>query len=277
MSNPRGPEQGDKPTEPSAAGGPGDQTGPDDATRPSPTADHEPATEVISSPSSGAVPSAEAEGERRFTAPSSFDAGSTQKIDPPPDPATEVFPRSEAGHPAAGTDPFAAQKAAGPQVIPPRGEAPKPPQQGRRSWGWVVAVVLVIAALVAIAILGTILLTRGSGSAASQEDQVRATIEQFDVAIQNGDLATLRGITCGAKRDSYVNYDDKAWEETHKRVAAAKQYPVVASIDQIVVNGDHAEANVTAFMAYAPQTRSTRSFDLEFRDEQWKICQAPSP
>ena len=115
---------------------------------------------------------------------------------------------------------------------------------------------LVIAALVAIAILGTILLTRGSGSATSQEDQVRTAIEQFDVAIQSGDLATLRSITCGAKRDSYVSYDDKAWEETYKRVAAAKQYPVVASIDQIVVNGDHAEANVTAFMAYAPQTRA---------------------
>ncbi|KUI32334.1 hypothetical protein AU195_08750 [Mycobacterium sp. IS-1496] len=277
MSNPRGPEQGDEPTVPSAAGGPGDQTGPDDATRPSPTADHEPATEIIASQTPDRQPGEPADPERRFTAPSSFDAGSTQKIDPPPEPATEVFPRSEAGHTGSATDPFAAQKAAGPQVIPPRGDAPKPPQPGRRSWGWVVAVVLVIAALVAIAILGTILLTRGAGSSASQEDQVRATIEQFDVAIQNGDLATLRGITCGAKRDSYVNYDDKAWEETHKRVAAAKQYPVVASIDQVVVNGDHAEANVTAFMAYAPQTRSTRSFDLEFRDDQWKICQAPSP
>jgi hypothetical protein len=51
---------------------------------------------------------------------------------------------------------------------------------------------------------------------------------------------------------------------------------VVASIDQVVVNGDHAEANVTTFMANAPQTRSTRSFDLQFRDEQWKICQEPT-
>ena len=228
-------------------------------------------------PEQGDEPTVPSDGERRFTAPSSFDAGSTQKIDPPPEPATEVFPRPETGHTGSATDPFAAQKTAGPQVIPPRGDAPTPPQQGRRSWGWVVAVVLVIAALVAIAILGTILLTRGSGSATSQEDQVRTAIEQFDVAIQSGDLATLRSITCGAKRDSYVSYDDKAWEETYKRVAAAKQYPVVASIDQIVVNGDHAEANVTAFMAYAPQTRSTRSFDLEFRDDQWKICQAPSP
>ena len=56
-------------------------------------------------------------------------------------------------------------------------------------------------------------------------------------------------------------------------MAAAKQYPVVSSIDQVVINDDHAEANVTTFMANAPQTRSTRSFDLQFRDDQWKICQ----
>ena len=111
---------------------------------------------------------------------------------------------------------------------------------------------------------------------ASQEDLVRTTIENFDTAIQKGDLATLRSITCGATADSYVKYDDRAWADTHARVAAAKQYPVVASIDEVVINGDHAEANVTTFMAYAPQTRSTRSFDLQFRDEQWKICQAPN-
>ncbi|MCK0175580.1 MULTISPECIES: DUF4878 domain-containing protein [Mycobacteriaceae] len=260
MSNPRGPEQGDEPTNPEVAGKGGYDAGD--------------ATEVFASgkadePGSPDDPG----GERRYTAPSGFDAGSTQKIDTPPDPATEVFPMSEP------TEQFSAQqKPASPQVIPARGgEPPRPAPESRRSWGWVIAVVLVILALVAIAVLGTLLLTRGSDSGASQEDQVKATIEEFDTAIQNGDLATLRTITCGAKRDSYVNYDDKAWAETHERVAAAKQYPVVASVDQIVINGDHAEANVTAFMAYAPQTRSTRSFDLEFRDEQWKICQAPSP
>jgi hypothetical protein len=139
----------------------------------------------------------------------------------------------------------------------------------------VIAVLLVIAALVAIAILGTVLLTRNS-TASSQEDKVRATIENFDAAVQSGDLATLRSITCGSTRDNYVNYDQRAWDETHARVAAAKQYPVVSSIDQVMVNDDHAEANVTTFMAFAPQTRSTRSFDLQFRDDQWKICQAPT-
>ncbi|EHI12423.1 hypothetical protein KEK_16028 [Mycolicibacterium thermoresistibile ATCC 19527] len=212
--------------------------------------------------------------ERRFTAPSSFDAGSTQQIDPPADPATEVIGPAGAAAAAAPTEPIRSQKPVGPQVIPPRNQ-PDPPERERRSWGWVIAVALVIAALAAVAILGTVLLTRDSVGRASQEDLVRQTIQTFDTAIQNGDLAILRSITCGSKRDSYVNYDEQAWADTHRRVAAAKQYPVVASIDEIVINGDHAEANVTSFMAYDPQVRSTRSFDLQFRDDQWKICQAP--
>jgi len=274
MSNPSGPDQENQPSEGAdRAAASGEQAEPSGPAGPAEQRDaHDAETEVFAPPAGPADPQP---AERRFTAPSGFD-GSTQKIGtPPPDPATEVFAVADApaGAAAAGaaTEPFNPQKMAAPQHIPPRDDAQAP----RRSWGWVIAVVLVIAALVAIAVLALVLLTRGSDSRASQEDQVRTTIQNFDVAIQNGDLATLRTITCGATRDSYVRYDDEAWEETHARVAAAKQYPVVASIDQVVINGDHAEANVTTFMAYAPQTRSTRSFDLEFRDEQWKICQAP--
>ncbi|CDO09310.1 DUF4878 domain-containing protein [Mycolicibacterium cosmeticum] len=209
--------------------------------------------------------------ERRYTAPSGFD-GSTQIIDAVPEPPTEIFSAEDATELIAAQPAGAPPKNVAPQVIPPRNESGQPVRT-RRSWGWVIAVVLVIAALVALAVLGTVLLTRKSSAAVSQEELVRNTIGNFDGAIQRGDLATLRSITCGATRDSYVQYNDKAWAETHARVAAAKQYPVVASIDQVVVHDDHAEANVTTFMAYAPQTRSTRSFDLQFRDDQWKICQ----
>ncbi|UXA18523.1 DUF4878 domain-containing protein [Mycobacterium sp. SMC-4] len=259
MSNPTGPEDPDKPADedspPESPGGAESDAETEVLGEPDP--DHEPATEIISpqqAPGSGQPVDP---GERRYTAPSGFDAGSTQIINRPNEPATEVF---------------ASAKATGPQMIPPRGDAPKPPRE-RRHWGWVVAIVVIIAALAAIAILGTILLTRGGVSGVSQEEQVRTTIQNFDTAVQNGDLAQLRSITCGSKRDTYVNYDDRRWADIHGRVAAAKQYPVVASIDQIVVNGDHAEANVTTFMAYDPQTRSTRSFDLQFRDDQWKVCQ----
>jgi hypothetical protein len=140
----------------------------------------------------------------------------------------------------------------------------------------VIAIVLVIVALAAVAVVGTLLLTRGATPAVSQEEQVRSTIKNYDAAIEKGDLATLRSITCGTTAESYNKFDDKKWADTHQRVAEAGRYPVVASIDQVVVNGDHAEANVTTFMAFAPQTRSTRSFDLQFRDDQWKICQAPT-
>lgn len=260
MSNPSRPDQPDEAT---------DET--DDTKQAEAVSDpeHEPVTEILLSPEAEAQLPAEETNrppERRFTAPSGFDAGSTQKIDTPAEPVTEVMM-------PVPTESMAQQRPVAPQVIPPRTDPGKPPRN-RRSWGWVVAFLLVIAALVAAAILGTLLLTRGSTPKVSQEDMVRSTIQNFDVAVQKGDLATLRSITCGTTRDSYVNYDDRAWTDTHARVAAAKQYPVVASIDQVVVNGDHAEANVTTFMAYAPQTRSTRSFDLQFRDEQWKICQA---
>ncbi|MBV9318869.1 MAG: hypothetical protein JO106_03010 [Mycobacterium sp.] len=209
-------------------------------------------------------------GERRFTAPG-FDAKETAVIQTARDPATEAF-RTHQGRPRPTESTGRQTRTAMPQLIPPRiGAKLRPSNQ--RSWGWVLALILIILALTAIAVLGTVLLTRGSRMKAAQEAQVRRTIQNFDTAVQNGDLAALRSLTCGTSRDEYVGYDEQDWNDTYHQVAAAKQYPVVASIDQIVVNGEHAEANVTAFMAYAPQVRSTRSFDLQFRDDQWKICQ----
>ncbi|MGA9491232.1 MAG: hypothetical protein WBV80_13425 [Mycobacterium sp.] len=226
----------------------------------------DPATEVIS-PSAAEQQSAGPplqRGERRYTAPG-FDAKETAIINAANDPATEVFEPGRPGGPP---------RTALPQLIPPRlGAKLRPSTQ--RSWGWVLALILIILALAAIAVLGTVLLTRNDRkTTASQEDQVRSTIQSFDAAVQTGDLTALRSLTCGNMRDDYVNYDQREWSETYHRVAAAKEYPVVANIDQVVVNGNHAEANVTAFMAYAPQTRSTRSFDLQYRDDQWKICES---
>ncbi len=236
--------------------------------------DADSATEVISTSETRAEhaipPPMHDPRQRRFTAPG-FDAKETAIIQTAVDPATEAF-QPQAGQ-SRREQPAGGPKTATPQQIPPRpGSKLRPTSQ--RSWGWVLALILIILALTAIAVLGTVALTHKSKSKASQEDQVRSTIQSFDVAVQNGDLAALRSLTCGSFRDDYVSYGDQDWADSYHRVAAAKQYPVVASIDQVVVNGEHAEANVTAFMAYAPQTRSTRSFDLQFRDDQWKICQS---
>ncbi|OBI22011.1 hypothetical protein A5712_13930 [Mycobacterium sp. E2327] len=212
--------------------------------------------------------------ERRFTAPG-FDAKETQVIaTSSAEPATEVIASPPPGE-AATTQLGVPPKVAVPQSIPPRLGA-KLRTTRQFNWGWVLALVVVVLALAAIAILGTVLLTRGKHSKVSEEDQVRHTIQQYDIAVQRGDLTALRTVTCGTVRDGYVDYDEHAWQETYQRVSAAKQYPVIASIDQVVVNGQHAEANITTFMAYDPSLRSTRSLDLQYRDDQWKICQSPS-
>ncbi|WP_406817321.1 hypothetical protein [Mycobacterium sp. M23085] len=289
MPNPSEPDRGGMPkrpgfdpresrTEPSDEWGAesGFETG-DDATESVPMvpSDSETETVVINRPDPHSGPQEVPDGpqrERRFTAPG-FDAKETAIISTASEPATEVFapPPGQDATAQFGAPP----KAAVPQSIPPRfGGKLRTPRQV--NWGWVLALVVIVLALVAIAILGTVLLTRSKHAATSQEDQVRHTIANFDVAIQRGDLTTLRTITCGTTRDGYADYDEHAWDETYRRVSAAKQYPVIASIDQVVVNGQHAEANVTTFMAYDPQLRSTRSLDLQYRDDQWKICQSAS-
>ena len=90
MSNPSGPDQPDETSE-AAAWAP-DET--DDTQQAEAVTDpeHEPATEILLSPEAEAqLPAEETKQptERRFTAPSGFDAGPTQKMDTPADPATE--------------------------------------------------------------------------------------------------------------------------------------------------------------------------------------------
>ena len=96
------------------------------------------------------------------------------------------------------------------------------------------------------------LLTRTKKSTASPEEQVRNTIQNFDTAVQTGDLPNSVALPAGTSATT-TSIMTSTMEGGLPRVSAAKQYPVIAAIDQVVVNGDHAEANVTTFMAFDPQ------------------------
>jgi hypothetical protein len=218
-------------------------------------ADSDPVTEVIDIPSALIKDTVSDTAERRYTAPG-FDAGSTQIIDRLPDESepTEIL--------------FAASR---PRTAAPLAIAPRRPERP----SWLLPILLTLAALAAVAVVAFLLIHRSSSAKAARVDAVKSTIQTFDKAVRNGDLATLRTVTCGQTNEAYTRYDDAAWADAYSKISESKQYPVVASIDDVVVNGDHAEANVTSYMAFDPSTRSTRSFDLQFRDDQWKICQSP--
>lgn len=219
-----------------------------------PDADSDPVTEVIDIPAALVNDTVSDTAERRYTAPG-FDAGSTQIIDRLPDESepTEIF--------------FASRpRTAAPQAIAPR-RTERP--------SWLLPILLALAALAAVAVVAFLLIHRSNSAKAARVDSVKSTIKTFDTAVRKGDLATLRNVTCGQTSDAYAKYDDATWADAYSRISESKQYPVVASIDDVVVNGDHAEANVTSYMAYDPETTSTRSFDLQFRDNAWKICQSP--
>jgi hypothetical protein len=241
MSNPSGNGRDDATADAGAGGFP-------------PDADSDPVTEVIDVPGAFATDKAADTAQRRYTAPG-FDAGSTQIIDRLPDDSAPTEVLFTAARP----------RTAAPTAIPPR--TPQRPS-------WLVPILLALAALVAAALVGFLLVHRATAAKAARIDAVRSTIQSFDNAVRNGDLGMLRSVTCGATKQTYDNYDDKTWADAYTRIAQAKQYPVVASIDEIVVNGDHAEANVTSYMAFDPETTSTRSFDLQYRDDQWRICQS---
>jgi hypothetical protein len=190
MPNPPEPDHGRTPRR-------GDRTG-ERALRPENTAErpmvwHDPETEteVISQrddEDTDTTVEPQQEPERRFTAPG-FDAKETTVIATPPEQPTEVIPTpgDQGAHAADVQEPpkitrKPSQKAAVPQSIPARDGAAKPQQSDRRiNWGWVLALVVVILALAAIAILGTVWFTRGKHHA---EATITAAVA-YDTAVRS--------------------------------------------------------------------------------------------
>src|SRR6202043_3353885 len=93
----------------------------------------------------------------RYSAPSGFDVKPTEIMQSPPEPATEVM-----------SVPGGQPRLVAPQAIPPR-----PPNGRHRSWALVLALILVIAALAAVAVFGTVWLTHTSSPKVSRSEERR--------------------------------------------------------------------------------------------------------
>jgi hypothetical protein len=101
---------------------------------------------------------------------------------------------------------------------------------------------------------------------------VRGAVDRYDLAVQNGNLAQLRAMTCGTARDRYQQFTPAGWARVHTAALRTKQYPINAGIDHIHIDGDTASADITQYPAATPQNRTTSIFQLQLVNGRWKIC-----
>ena len=219
------------------------------ASRATADADSDPITEVIDIP--GATVSDTA--ERRYTAPG-FDAGSTQIIDRLPDESepTEIFFRVAAAYRRPSGHRPAPRGASQLASADPGGAGRHGRSRGRRFF----------------------CCTARIRPKAARVDSVKSTIRRSTRRCATATCRPLRNVTCGQTgRLRQVRRHDlgrRVREDLRgQAVSGGRQHR--RRRGQRRPRG----ANVTSYMAYDPSTTSTRSFDLQFRDDQWKICQSP--
>ena len=107
---------------------------------------------------------------------------------------------------------------------------------------------------------------------AAVTQRVRGVIDRYDLAVQNGNLAVLRAMTCGVIHDRYAHDSLVGWSRAHGEALKTGQYPIDASISDVVVNRDAASADVVQYQSATPQVRTTRTFELRMLDGRWKVC-----
>jgi hypothetical protein len=163
------------------------------------------------------------------------------------------------------------------RTAPPGAE---PVRHGLR-WRWIAGLVGIL--LVAGGVVGGLGWRHGERAKAEQAraeqvrtaavtQRVRGVIGRYDLAVQNGNLVMLRGMTCGVTHDRYQHDSLVGWSRAHTEALKTGQYPIDAGIRNVVVNGDSAKADVVQYQSATPQVRTTRTFELRMLDGRWKVC-----
>ncbi|AQA24005.1 hypothetical protein BTZ20_0911 [Rhodococcus sp. MTM3W5.2] len=170
--------------------------------------------------------------------------------------------------PPAGASPVAAPPRPAPPVAgPAKIPAPEPASTGKKRWPILVTVGVVLAAAAG----GAYLLT-STVSSNSAEDQVKTAINTFVDAIEGGDLATLRTISCGDLASYYAQIPDAEFADVYRVAVDQRSIPVVESIDTVSITDDTAIAQATVHTGAAPNESSARSFNLQRDGDAWKVC-----
>ncbi|WP_448222534.1 Rv0361 family membrane protein [Gordonia iterans] len=152
-----------------------------------------------------------------------------------------------------------------PEVIP--GATPAPAEKKRRTWLWAL-LALIAAGVVAV-------LVWWFAFANSPQAKVADAAETYQTAMAEGDLAALRGVTCG---EEYAFYSSVSEEEFSRAYQSQKERGQLFSFKEITgvsVNGDTARVGVDIYNDDDPNATTNAQITLHNVGGEWKVCTRP--
>ncbi|UKO91832.1 hypothetical protein IHQ52_23350 [Gordonia amicalis] len=210
------------------------------------------------------------------------------------DAATKVIPAAAAGAAAAGAtaagtkspatdertdtvpEPAVAPSSTGewtttthqPQVIP--GSKPSKTTK-KRGKGPLIAVVALL--VVIVAAIGGIFAYQNM-TATPPADEAAEVALDYTTALYEGDLETLRSVTCGELHAFYTDFDDAAYQKTYDAQKARNELVQTQAINavRVVEGGDLAVVEVVAVHTSSPETPETVTLNLQRDGDAWKVC-----
>lgn len=154
-----------------------------------------------------------------------------------------------------------------PKVIP--GAAPAPAAGSRKGGrlGWILLALVVLAAIVAL--LWYFLLHN------SPQNQAASAAKQYQTAMSEGDLATLREVTCGQEYAYYSSVSDAEFAKATASQRERNQMMSFKDITGVQVDGDTARVGVDVFNTADENSTTNAQVTLHKIDGKWKVCTKP--
>jgi hypothetical protein len=250
----------DEPTEPEP------EASADEPTEPEPEATEDEATEDEAT-------------EDEATEPEKPDAETDETPEPEatPEPEPEAEPEPEPEPTLAEPErigPAAEAEKAVPKYIPPVTAGTGPASDGRQKrrrlllWASSVAAIVVAVVVVVVAVLAT----RGS-PAVPQADQAAGVAQKYATALSQGDLTTLRDITCGDRKQFFDSTDPQAFAAQYQAQKDAGRLVEVRAVKASrAVDPTNAIVEVSAALTGSPDKVSDVVLRLESQGGTWKVC-----
>jgi hypothetical protein len=140
---------------------------------------------------------------------------------------------------------------------------------GNRKW-------LIAAGAAVVVVIALIAIVAGIGSGDdSPQARIRTAIGDYTGALESGDLAGLRDITCGGLHDYYQGLSEEQFAAVHRQAVDGGSIPNVTGVDAVQITDRTALAQVTV-QTEADSEQTTRTFDLQETDDGWKVCDPPA-